>query len=388
MTYVRSFVYVSLVLGTFLVNANSISGQKEGIDKITLALLDIRDLLAEANNSSQEGYYRDADGGVSTINKTVEFSILVNATTTRLDELTGVTTKHGELLAYLLNRVNEIHNSMETVAREIVSRDDAKNDIGAMIEAMAKGMEHRDLTVKRLQESFAAMAKEVLLKDLVTMELRDRLEEMNESLQAKSQELRIMQERVGVLSAEMEFLRANCCSYDDNQLSLESLATATYLVYANNSVKSTGTVLDESENKTDPQGIPRECPPPFKTVGRGCFYVHTGDVRTWTEAREFCKHMRGDLAEPEDVRSLRDHLQERQDTARGFFWLGGTDEQNPGVWRWASGAPLNLDADEWSVGQPDGKLQHCLYLDSGKQFKVGNLGCQNHTYFVCERKLT
>ncbi|XP_066944239.1 C-type lectin domain family 4 member F-like [Macrobrachium rosenbergii] len=387
MTHVRSFVYVTLVLGTFLVNANSISGQKEGIDKITLALLDIRDLLAEANNSSQEGY-RDADGGVSTINKTVEFSILVNATTTRLDELTGVTTKHGELLAYLLNRVNEIHNSMEAVAREIVARDDAKNDIGAMIEAMAKGMEHRDLTVKRLQESFAAMAKEVLLKDLVTMELRDRLEEMNESLQAKSQELKIMQERMDVLSAEMEFLRTNCCSYDDNQLSLESLATATYLVYANSTVKSTDTVLDESDNKTDPQGIPRECPPPFKMAGRGCFYVHTGDVRTWAEAREYCKHMRGDLAEPEDVFSLRVHLQERQDTIRGFFWLGGTDEQNPGVWRWASGAPLNLDADEWSVGQPDGKLQHCLYLDAGRQFKAGNLGCQNHTYFVCEKKLT
>ncbi|KAK7072481.1 hypothetical protein SK128_012779 [Halocaridina rubra] len=384
-------IMISLAVSLLFANANGVSSKKEDLDKITLALLDIRDVLAEANH--YQGLYRQQSVGEKvndTVNKTIEFSLLVNATTSKLDELNTVAIKHGDLLAYLLNRVNEMHDGMTAVATEIVARENASSEMTAKFDTLAKDMEDRDLVVKRLQENFAAMAKEVLLKDLITVELRDRLAEVTESLHEKNQEVRSLREDLESLTVVVESLRGNCCtSKNEEEPDLQALATATYLVYGNNSVKSTDTIFaNESHNKAGGNASLKDCLLPYKKLGRSCFYVHTGDVRTWHEAREYCRHLRGDLAEPSgNLFSLRAYLQGRQDTSKGFFWLGATDETNPGIWLWVSGAPVSMAGNVWAVGQPDGREQHCLYLDSSKQFKAGNLGCQNHTYFICEYKL-
>ena len=65
-----------------------------------------------------------------------------------------------------------------------------------------------------------------------------------------------------------------------------------------------------------------------------------------------------------------------------IFWLGGSDREVEGEWRWESNAEL-IDMNKfWRSGQPDSIWdQDCLYMLS---VGFGDYKCSFRLPFVCE----
>ncbi|XP_069184309.1 C-type lectin lectoxin-Phi1-like [Procambarus clarkii] len=89
------------------------------------------------------------------------------------------------------------------------------------------------------------------------------------------------------------------------------------------------------------------CPYPYMQVLDECFYV-SNKTLSWTEARQYCLRMQGDLATPKHVYALVSFINNIKGPTP--LWIGGTDKGSEGVWQWVDGRPIITD--EWSVGNP------------------------------------
>lgn len=93
--------------------------------------------------------------------------------------------------------------------------------------------------------------------------------------------------------------------------------------------------------------------PPCATMGgftiaeTGSCYMLGDSVFSWQDARNFCQAWGADLVE---IGSLEENtaLAERID---GSVWIGATDQDQEGVFRWVGGAPLGYAG--WSFNQPN-----------------------------------
>ena len=88
--------------------------------------------------------------------------------------------------------------------------------------------------------------------------------------------------------------------------------------------------------------------------------------QTWHDAEEFCVSKGGHLA---SVNSQFEHNQLREllkdEKKVQFVWLGGSDEEEEGVWVWSNGGPWRYPnyVWPWGSGEPDGfRGENCLFL--------------------------
>jgi len=77
-----------------------------------------------------------------------------------------------------------------------------------------------------------------------------------------------------------------------------------------------------------PVGIPADA-----TLFNGKWYRVYIERVPWTRAKEKCKGLGGQLAVVPDEQTW-DFLKSRSPAA---LWLGGTDEETEGVWKWVDG---------------------------------------------------
>lgn len=71
----------------------------------------------------------------------------------------------------------------------------------------------------------------------------------------------------------------------------------------------------------------------------------------WHEAKEYCESLGGYLATISTA-----YEEDKVETAvskgeKSFYWIGATDEQTEGIWKWINGE--NLSYTKWGWGQPD-----------------------------------
>jgi hypothetical protein len=81
------------------------------------------------------------------------------------------------------------------------------------------------------------------------------------------------------------------------------------------------------------------------------------DTATWHVAKKRCEEMGGHLATietPEEEAFVLSLM----DTIPVPFWLGATDEESEGDWRWIDGAVVKLSHP---VLDNDRNAEHCLY---------------------------
>ena len=99
---------------------------------------------------------------------------------------------------------------------------------------------------------------------------------------------------------------------------------------------------------------------------------------SWNDSKDCCSLLGGDLIEA--------RTQDDYDRAQSFWWdieadiwLGGSDCEVEGEWRWESDAePINM-AYFWKSGQPN-QDGNCLRLENDG---IYDGSCSSTNYFVC-----
>ncbi|XP_068236631.1 perlucin-like [Palaemon carinicauda] len=125
------------------------------------------------------------------------------------------------------------------------------------------------------------------------------------------------------------------------------------------------------------------CPPPFFQVMFECFYIHVHHHLTWWQARDFCRDMGGDLAEPSHPSALIAVVMQKHGTGPYHFWLGASDLKQQGNFTWLSGNPVDSG---WRPGQPDneGGVEDCLELWPSKYPSYCDKNCYSPCAFICQ----
>ncbi len=83
----------------------------------------------------------------------------------------------------------------------------------------------------------------------------------------------------------------------------------------------------------------------------GHYYYVCDDGMTWDEAYEICKEMGGYLATVTSAEEEAFIESLIESGTQYFYWLGGTDEAEEGIWTWITGE--TWDYDNWLSKQPD-----------------------------------
>ena len=74
-----------------------------------------------------------------------------------------------------------------------------------------------------------------------------------------------------------------------------------------------------------------------------------------------------------------------------FFWVGGTDQEQEGEWKWTDGS--DWDFEKWATGptkQPNNHLgEHCLqiYEFGSAQDGWNDKNCAKQISFVCSKRI-
>ena len=113
-------------------------------------------------------------------------------------------------------------------------------------------------------------------------------------------------------------------------------------------------------------------------------YAYCLNEKTWTDAREDC------LSKGMDLVSFRDGTEQGDIWAMslgyggGRWWLGLTDADNEGDWRWSEGAPISNYVN-WASGQPDSGTgdEDCGAASASEQ-GWHDLPCSTKLPYICE----
>ncbi|KAA8578972.1 hypothetical protein FQN60_007011, partial [Etheostoma spectabile] len=113
----------------------------------------------------------------------------------------------------------------------------------------------------------------------------------------------------------------------------------------------------------------------------GSFYYKSSAAKTWQESRDAYLQKGADL--------VIVNSKEEQDFIIKFkneMWIGLTDSETEGTWKWVDGTPLN--ESYCNSGEPNGgKVENCLeirYFDSENSWN--DLSCSNSRNWICELK--
>ncbi|XP_030276593.1 CD209 antigen-like protein E isoform X2 [Sparus aurata] len=114
------------------------------------------------------------------------------------------------------------------------------------------------------------------------------------------------------------------------------------------------------------------------------FYYISSIKKSWTDSRDDCLQRGADL--------IIINTKDEQEFARKFHalpWIGLTDRETKGMWKWVDGTPLT--ESYWSPGEPNayrGKREDCVVFRSHDlENNWNDLPCEEHNFWICEKMI-
>ncbi|XP_059181114.1 CD209 antigen-like protein A [Centropristis striata] len=116
----------------------------------------------------------------------------------------------------------------------------------------------------------------------------------------------------------------------------------------------------------------------------GSYYYISSSMKSWQDSRSDCQQRDADL--------LIINSKEEQEFIRRFqipIWIGLTDRDTEGVWKWVDGSPLTTRF--WFDGEPNSyqsKNEDCAltnYHDNKNNWN--DAVCDNKNFWMCEKKM-
>uniref|UniRef100_A0A4W4E4Y7 C-type lectin domain-containing protein n=1 Tax=Electrophorus electricus TaxID=8005 RepID=A0A4W4E4Y7_ELEEL len=112
------------------------------------------------------------------------------------------------------------------------------------------------------------------------------------------------------------------------------------------------------------------------------YYYFSNERKKWTESRQYCREMGADLV----IINSREE-QEFIKEVNIYAWIGLSDAQTEGSWKWVDGSPLTTVY--WRTGEPNdtGKDEDCaVYSNEVVSLNSWNdIPCSYETGWICER---
>ncbi|XP_062334202.1 C-type lectin domain family 4 member G-like [Osmerus eperlanus] len=137
-----------------------------------------------------------------------------------------------------------------------------------------------------------------------------------------------------------------------------------------------------------------ECCPGWKKFQSSCYYLST-EEKTWEESSQYCRGRGTNLviikSREEQVFLNGLHFNQK-------FWMGLTDTEQEGVWKWVDGTRLKLTETFWRGGEPNNAdmREHCgvfnkfpnpLFLWNVHLSSWNDEPCDIRYQWVCKRKM-
>ncbi|XP_013868294.1 C-type lectin domain family 4 member M [Austrofundulus limnaeus] len=139
----------------------------------------------------------------------------------------------------------------------------------------------------------------------------------------------------------------------------------------------------------------RHCLPGWTFLSSRCFYFPFSNTiyrTTWQEARQFCQRLGSDLAvidTREKNLAVNELVRNNQDSSRSFyqngFWIGLTDTEEEGVWKWITG--LRLNQGFWHDGEPNNNNNEdcvAVYPNFNPFLSWNDAPCSYNLMWICE----
>ncbi|XP_008853730.1 C-type lectin domain family 17, member A [Nannospalax galili] len=141
--------------------------------------------------------------------------------------------------------------------------------------------------------------------------------------------------------------------------------------YTNQSLVELWSLLDPSRSICPDGWIPFE----------GKCYYFSPSTKSWDEARKFCQESYSHLV---IINSFAEHsFVAKAHGSPRVYWLGLSDKNQEGDWRWLDGSPVTLSF--WDPHEPNNSNnEDCASMNRGGTWN--DLSCSKTTYWICERQ--
>ena len=107
---------------------------------------------------------------------------------------------------------------------------------------------------------------------------------------------------------------------------------------------------------------------------------------SWADAEEYCRKQGGHLASITS-KETNDNISALLNTKdHSSMWIGGTDQEEEGVWKWSDCTPWSFEA--WMEDTPWNRpeAQDCLEFFRNEGV-WGDDDCTMKNYFLCSQKI-
>ncbi len=150
-------------------------------------------------------------------------------------------------------------------------------------------------------------------------------------------------------------------------------------------------VTTASDGIPTPAQAEGKSPPKDAATFKGHSYKFFSDVMSWHRAKKRCEEMGGHLATISNADEERFVVNLATKgisvpTPMDGIWMGATDEEKEGEWKWIDGTKSKYS--NWEKGQPNNKQEnehYLLYWLKGKSWvDQPDKSVQHPAYFVCE----